>query len=97
MTTGEDATASVLRELWDGRGSSRAEVETACGVTKTCRNMKHVNFDSMAEPGTDLGAAWRDRLRREGKLADDSSSLGDLVRARVAGEPTTDLDRASRS
>jgi hypothetical protein len=94
--TDENATASVLRELWDGQGSSRAEVEAACGVTKTCRNMKHVSFESMAEPGTDLGAAWRDKLRREGKLDDGSSSLGDLIRARVAGEPTTDLDRASR-
>lgn len=76
---------SVLRELWDGEGSSRAEVEEACGVTrKVCRNMLHVGFDSIAAPGTDLGAAWREQLRREGKLADGATSLGDLVRAQVA-------------
>jgi hypothetical protein len=92
--TDENVTASALRELWDGQGSSRAEVEEALGEARTCRNMKHVNFDSMAEPGTDLGAAWRDKLRREGKLSDDAGSLGDLIRARVAGEPTTDLDPA---
>lgn len=73
----------VLRELWDGEGSSRAEVEAACGVTKTCRNMKHVNFDSMAEPGSDLGAAWREKLRREGKLSESGQSLRDLVLAAI--------------
>ncbi len=69
----------VLRGLWDGEGSSREEVEAACGVTKVCRNMKDVTFDGMAEPGTDLGAAWREKLRREGKLHEGSTSLGDLV------------------
>ncbi len=76
---GTSEMSRVLRGLWDGQGSSREEVEAACGVTKVCRNMKDVTFDAMAEPGTDLGAAWRERLRREGKLREGSTSLGELV------------------
>jgi hypothetical protein len=55
------------------------ELDEDCGPTKTCRNMKDVTFDGLAEPGTDLVSAWRDRLRREGKLRDDGGSLRDLV------------------
>jgi hypothetical protein len=88
----EKTTMTTLRDLWDGEGSSREQVDEACGVTqKVCRNMKHVNFDSMAEPGTDLGAAWREKLRREGKLSTSSGSLGELVFATLAGEQLPDL------
>lgn len=55
------------------------EQDEDCGPTKTCRNMKDVTFDGLAEPGTDLASAWRDRLRREGKLRDDGGSLRELV------------------
>ena len=41
--------------------------------------MKHVSFDGMAEPGSDLRAAWRERLEREGKLSAEGSSIRDLV------------------
>ncbi len=73
----ENEASAVLREVWAGDGVSRAEIEASFGEGKTCRNMKHVNFDSLAEPGSDLGAAWREKLRREGKLG--SSSLGELI------------------
>jgi hypothetical protein len=39
--------------------------------------MKDVSFDGFAEEGVDMGTAWRNKLRREGKLG--GSSLGDLV------------------
>jgi hypothetical protein len=45
---------------------------------KTCRNMRDFTFEGMAEPGTDLGEAWRDRLRREGKLG-SGGSVRDLI------------------
>ena len=31
--------------------------------------------DGMAEPGSDLGTAWRERLRREGKLSTSSGTI----------------------
>lgn len=74
----DDEMGKVLRDVWDGAGESREEVEAACGVTKVCRNMKDVTFDGMAEPGSDLGTAWREKLRREGKL-NEGASLADLV------------------
>ena len=41
--------------------------------------MEDVSFDGLAEPGSDLGAAWRDQLRREGKLSTSGDSIRDLV------------------
>jgi hypothetical protein len=34
--------------------------------------MKEVTFDGYAEPGSDLGSAWRAKLEREGKLTEGS-------------------------
>ena len=67
----------VLRSVWSTDPETERAVVEDCGPQKTCRNMKHVSFDGMAEPGADLGAAWRERLAREGKLG--GSSLGDLI------------------
>jgi hypothetical protein len=44
--------------------------------------MRGVSFDGLAEPGTDIGAAWRARLEREGKLSTDGGSIRDLVLGR---------------
>lgn len=41
--------------------------------------MVGISFDGMAEPGTDLGAAWRATLAADGKLSEDSGSVRDLV------------------
>jgi hypothetical protein len=41
--------------------------------------MTGVSFDGLAEPGSDLGAAWRDKLAREGKLSTSGQSVRDLV------------------
>jgi hypothetical protein len=41
--------------------------------------MKHVSFDGFAEPGSDIGSAWREKLRREGKLNTSSGTIRDLV------------------
>jgi hypothetical protein len=73
-----DETAEVLRAVWAADGAV-SELDDVCGPAKTCRNMKDYTFDGMAEPGTDLGTAWRDRLRREGKLGESGGSIRDLV------------------
>ena len=77
--TQPDDTLGVLRAVWTADGQRADDLDEACGPTKSCRNMQDVSFDGMAEPGTDLRAAWRDRLRREGKLNSSGGSIRDLV------------------
>lgn len=69
----------VLRSIWAADERTLAEFDEECGPAKVCRNMRDFTFDDLAEPGTDLGTAWRERLRREGKLGTDGGSIRDLV------------------
>lgn len=75
----------VLRSIWAVEGQ-RASFDEDCGPTKSCRNMTDVSFDGLAEPGSDLGAAWRDTLFREGKLRPSAPTVRDLV----LGDPDAD-------
>ena len=79
MTYQPDEAVDVLRTVWAADGQSAADLDDDCGPTKNCKNMKDVTFDGMAEPGSDLGSAWRERLRREGKLSTAGGSIRDLV------------------
>jgi len=72
-----EETVEVLRALWAVEGQTD-DLDEVCGPQKDCRNMKGVTFDGFAEPGSDLGSAWRDKLAREGKLS-EGGSLRDLV------------------
>ncbi|HEY2792572.1 MAG TPA: hypothetical protein VGJ28_09460 [Micromonosporaceae bacterium] len=83
MTYEPDQTVDVLRTVWAVDSVSSEDLEEACGPTKICKNMKDVTFDGMAEPGSDLGSAWRERLRREGKLSTSGGSIRDLVLGRT--------------
>lgn len=73
----------VLREVWRGQRQDAADLDDC--ETKSCKRMTDagVGFDDFAdeEPGTvtDLAAAWRARLRREGKYNADGGSIRDLV------------------
>jgi hypothetical protein len=72
----------VLRAVWaaGGQGADAVvDADDGCGPQKTCRNMVGVSFDGWAEPGSDLRAAWRDRLAREGKLDTSGQGVRDLV------------------
>ena len=69
MTHQADDALEVLRAVWAADGAASDDLDEACGPTKTCRNMKDVSFDGMAEPGRDLSEAWREGWRREGKLS----------------------------
>lgn len=71
-----DDTADVLRGIWQ-QSPADLELDEDCNPNKVCRNMKDVSFDGFAEEGVDMGTAWRNKLRREGKLG--GSSIGDLV------------------
>ena len=77
----------MLRSIWAAEGQ-RLEVDEEVSPTKACRNMKDVTFDGLAEPGSDLQSAWKDRLAREGKLSPSGGSIRDLVLG-----PATDDDR----
>ena len=85
MTGQDDTTADVLRSIWI-KSHDHAEMDEDCSPTKSCRNMKDVTFDGYAEPGSDLGAAWRAKLAREGKLSTSSATIRDLILGQ--GEPT---------
>ncbi len=76
----DDATdeRQVLRSIWAADGQ-RLDVDEDVSPTKACRNMKDVTFDGLAEPGSDLTTAWKDRLAREGKLSASGGSIRDLV------------------
>jgi hypothetical protein len=41
--------------------------------------MQAVSFDGLAEPGSDLRQAWREKLAREGKLSTSGGSIRDLL------------------
>lgn len=69
----------VLRAVWDADPEAVAELEAQFAPKKSCKNMKHVSFDGMAEPGSDLRAAWRERLEREGKWNSGGGTVRDLV------------------
>jgi hypothetical protein len=81
MSQPDDA-VEVLRAVWDTDGQDLADLDEACGAQKPCKNMKHVSFDGLAEPGTDLRSAWRARLEREGKLNSSGGTVRDLVLGR---------------
>ena len=76
-----DDGVEVLRAVWSADGQS-LDVGDDCGPQKSCRNMQHVTFDGLAEPGTDLRQAWRDRLESEGKRAGAEGSVRDLMLGR---------------
>lgn len=89
MSGQPDDALEVLREVWSAQGQTSADLDAACEQTKSCKKMADVGFDGLADavagtgtgpgPGHDLRAAWRDQLRREGKLNPDAGSVRDLV------------------
>jgi hypothetical protein len=78
MSGQDETTGDVLQSVWMV-SHEHNDMDEDCSPTKPCRNMKDVTFDGYAEPGSDLGAAWRARLAREGKLSTSEGSVRDLV------------------
>jgi len=89
MSGQPDDALEVLREVWSAQGQTSADLDATCGETKSCKKMADVGFDGLADAasgtgagtgtGRDLRSAWRDQLRREGKLNPDAGSVRDLV------------------
>ncbi|MGH3864750.1 MAG: hypothetical protein ACRDQ4_01210 [Pseudonocardiaceae bacterium] len=80
---------SALRGIWQAQGQTSADLDEACGNTKSCRSMETVGFQGLADDietptanpsvGNSLRAAWKTKLEREGKLSSQAGSVRDLV------------------
>jgi hypothetical protein len=79
MSDQPDEALGVLRGIWAAQGQTSADLDEACGNTKSCKRMADVSFDGMAGDDEDLPAAWRSRLEREGKLNPAGGTVRDLV------------------
>jgi hypothetical protein len=76
----QEEVLEVLREVWGAQGQTAADIEEACGNTKSCQRMTDVGFDGLAEETDgDLRVAWRTQLAREGKLNPGAGSVRDLI------------------
>ena len=79
MTQQADEVRDVLRAVWAAQAEGAAALDEDCSPTKSCKNMVSVSFDGLAEPGSDLRGAWREKLAREGKLDTSGGTIRDLV------------------
>jgi hypothetical protein len=81
---------SALRHIWKAQGQTSADLDEACGNTKACKSMEAVGWQGLADDdeaankttqsvGSNLRAAWKTKLEREGKLNTEASSVRDLV------------------
>lgn len=86
MTQNPENAVNVLREVWTADGTDSAELAEVCGNTKPCRTSKHMSFDGYAESHEEVGPAWREKLRREGKLTNSGGTIRDLVMGRDAAK-----------
>ncbi|OJY39462.1 MAG: hypothetical protein BGP03_30485 [Pseudonocardia sp. 73-21] len=79
---------SVLRGIWSAQRPSGADAGPS--NAKVCRNMKNIGFGGLGEGGADgdstagpvdddQRSAWRERLRREGKIVPGATSLREIV------------------
>ncbi|MFT3873184.1 MAG: hypothetical protein QM714_11145 [Nocardioides sp.] len=75
-----DEQTGVLHAVWSADEATEAALELDGSTpAKVCKRMRGVTFDGMAEPGTDLGTAWRELLQREGKYDPSGVTIRDLV------------------
>jgi hypothetical protein len=79
MSREPDEALEVLRGVWSAQGQTIADLDEHTGPGKSCQRMAGVGFGGTPGDDEDLRAAWRDRLRREGKLSTESGSVRDLV------------------
>jgi hypothetical protein len=79
MPRPSDQARDVLHAIWAAEERGSGDLDEDCSPTKVCKNMRTVSFDGLAEPGSDLTDAWRERLAREGKLSTSGGSIRDIV------------------
>ena len=79
MSREPDEALEVLRGVWSAQGQTGADLGEPGGHGKACKRMAGVGFDGVPGDDEDLGAAWREKLQREGKLRAGGGSVRDLV------------------
>ena len=79
MSDNHHQAKSALTSIWAQQTDAGLSIDEDCSPTKQCRNMRDMTFDGFAPEGTDIRAAWKERLRREGKLSTSGGSIRDLV------------------
>jgi hypothetical protein len=87
MSREPEEALEVLREVWSVTGQGVADLDENHGRGKACKKMANVGFDGLSGDDEDLRAAWRDKLQREGKLA-EGGSVKDLVLGHVQADRT---------
>src|SRR6516165_419872 len=55
MSGQPDDALEVLREVWSAQGQTSADLDEACGETKSCKKMADVGFDGLAGPAAGSG------------------------------------------
>ena len=87
---GDDKEAlSTLRDIWQAQGQTSADLDEACGNNNICKSMQGVGFQGLAEEAgmpadpqsvgtSNLRAAWKKKLEREGKLS-QAASVRELI------------------
>ena len=86
MTRPDEQALEVLRAVWSAQGQdpgAGTDLADALEAGKSCKRMRDVGFDDLAGGDGDLRAAWRETLRREGKLDPDGGSVADIVLGRA--------------
>lgn len=80
---------SVLRDVWDAKDQTSADIDESCGNTKSCKNMQNVGFDAYGDDtetpsdnqsvDNSLRSGWKNQLEREGKRGTGNKTIRDLV------------------
>lgn len=88
LTSEGQEALSALRGIWQAQGQTSADLDEACGNTKSCKNMESVGFQGLAEDvgmsasphsvSSNLRTAWKRKLEREGKVS-QGTSVRDLI------------------
>ena len=74
-----DDALDVLRQVWSAQGQTSADLDEACGTTKSCKKMADVGFDGHGR------GRWRPARRVAGHAAargqaePEAGSVRDLV------------------
>jgi hypothetical protein len=77
-------TLSTLRSTWQAQGRTSADLDEACGNNNICKSMQGVGFQGLKEDvgmpadahsvgASNLSAAWKKKLKHEGKLSEGTS------------------------
>lgn len=79
---------SALRDIWQAKNQSSADIDASCGNNDICPSMAGVGFDGLADElerssgtsvGGDVRSAWKAKLEREGKRTAETGSVRDLI------------------